>query len=77
MTNLKLKDNNYRHGNCVPFILINEKTKTVTYKGSLKEIANKLKITPQYASCIGQKNTLFKGKYRIKRVAFSTLMEVI
>mgnify|MGYP006883182516 CR=1 FL=1 len=60
-----------RHGNCVPFILTNTKTGAITYKGSLKEIAHKLKITQAHASVIGQKGTKFKQKYTITRVPFA------
>lgn len=71
MTKITIKDTKKRHGNCVPFILINNKTGDVTYKGSLKEIAGKLKISPQSASSYHQRNIKVKGKYTIKRIAFS------
>jgi hypothetical protein len=66
----------YRHGNCVPFILTNVKTGTIVYKASLLEIADRLKITPQHASTIGQSGKPYKNKFTIQRMGFNTLINL-
>lgn len=76
--NILVTDNKKRHGNCVPFILINDKTKTITYKGSLKEIAGKLKISQGQASMLHRNKRKHKkgaATYTIKRVGFSQQVE--
>lgn len=77
MIKANVKDRKYRHGNCVPFIITNVKTGTITYKGSLKEVAHKLKITTANASDIHRRDRkVSKGKsiYTITRLGFDTMV---
>ena len=68
-----------RHGNCVPFILTNTKTGAITFKGSLTELADKLKISIQLASYHHRYDkTLTKGKsvYTITRMGYDTTIHL-
>ena len=69
--NLIVKDSKHRHGNCVPFILTNTKTGAIVYKGSLKEVAEKLKITSSHATTLHQGKKVYKEKYTIARMGFN------
>lgn len=65
----------HRHGNCVPFLITNVQTGTMTFKGSLNEVADKLKISQSMASYYhskGSKVTKGKSLYTITRMGFDT-----
>lgn len=65
--NIKVSDDKKRHPNCVPCVIINQKTGTVYFKGSIMEAAAKLKITTQTMYYYRKLNKPFKDKYIIKR----------
>lgn len=75
--NITIKDMKHRHGNCVPFVLVNQKRKHIVYKGSLKEVAKTLKISISYASKLHRFNLSYKDTYRIKRVGFAESVNFI
>lgn len=60
-----------RHGNCVPFVVLNQKTGTMLYKGSLKEIAKKLKISEGYASNLHTAKKAYRKIYQIQRMGYA------
>lgn len=69
--NITVKDGKKRHGNCVPFIVMNVKKGHIVYRGSLLEVSAQLKITSGYATSLHKSGKLFKKTYLIKRVGFS------
>ena len=70
---VQIKDTKHRHGNCVPFTLVNGKTGTLLFKGSLNEVAKQLKITAGYASVLHISGKPYKKVYYIQRVGFEVV----
>lgn len=69
--NIKVSDSKKRHGNCVPCVIINVKTGTIFYRGSLSEGAKKLKTSGAQMYYYHKSGKLFKSKYKIKKLGFS------
>ena len=70
---VRLKDTNQRHGNCVPFTVVNSARGILLFTGSLKEVARKLHITPGYASVLHIAGKPYKKVYYIQRVGFEVV----
>lgn len=68
-----LNNKQQRHGNCVPFVVMNTDKKMIVMKGSLDEVAKLLGITSGYASALHISGKLYKKVYLIQRVGFETV----